>query len=208
MRAQVAGVCRVFAIRAPLLPSRPTRSRLLGFPPHITLPAVHASSRVHLHIVHGPRGLTAGSARGGLKRAAEADVDGTVRGAMGREGSAAGGGWLFRCSNVEGAVGARRERTPGVVRHRRRHGDTHPPLGRRTAAQVHAAAARARVVVVEPHMRAVHLRVGVLTCTGRAGAGVQGCTGVRRSEAAVRRRQGSRKAATRGCTGLGRAGKY
>ena len=88
---------------------------LLGFPPHITLPAVHASSRVHLHIVHGPRGLTAGPARRGLKRAAEADVDGTVRGAMGRE-RAQGHEVvyhcvrLFRCANVEGVVGARRER--------------------------------------------------------------------------------------------------
>ena len=58
------------------------------------------------------------------------------------------------------------EGTPGVVRHGRRHGDTHPPLGCRTAAHVHAAAARARVVVVEPHRRAVHLGVGVLACKG------------------------------------------
>ena len=85
---------------------------------------------------------------------------------------------LERCSNTKGAVGARREGTPGVVRHGRRDGDTHPPLGRRTAAHVHAAAARARVVVVEPHMRAVHLGVGVLACKGGLIGLWGGCKGL------------------------------
>ena len=51
--------------------------------PFRTTRAARASSRVHLHIVHSPRGLTAGATRRGLKRAAEADVDGTARGCNG-----------------------------------------------------------------------------------------------------------------------------
>jgi hypothetical protein len=89
------------------------------------------------------------------------------------------------------------------VRHVCRHGDTHPPLGRRTAAHVHAAAARARVVVVEPHMRAVHLGVGVLACKGgdwaRGGGGASGCEW---QWGAVRGLLSGGKAAATGCNGL------
>eukprot|EP00964_Phaeocystis_antarctica_P000230 scaffold132_cov61-Phaeocystis_antarctica.AAC.3 len=111
---------------------------------------------------------------------------------------------LYRCSNIKGAVGARREGTPGVVRHGRRDGDTHPPLGRRTAAHVHAAAACARVVVVEPHMRSVHLGVGVLACKGGAGKGCAGLHGFARgckaaARLATRPRTGSSRVAAAPC---------